>query len=244
MHFYSSVASHVAATSGLLLLLCASSTHAAPTGLLNDTGLTECFNGSIMETCSTSNTDNSAGFPRQDGRFGRDALTSLVKIGAGAAGFDFSKLCHSGELAGIGACPLNPPANTGVNPSANQWACTKDNVTRLIWSLNIRTGTSWNDASQATFPDAGHNTITRCGLSTGWRLPTRSELLTIVHLGTTNGYAIDRDYFPAITDDWYWSSDSYLPDPSRAWFVSYRSGFAGSETKSNPDHVILVRSEP
>src|ERR1035437_8233635 len=96
--------------------------HAAgPTGLLNDTGQTTCYNGSAMVACSSANTGDAAAYPRQDGRFGRDAAAP-AKIGGGAAGFDFSKVCMNGNLNCSGS------ANTSASPAAAEWACTKDNV--------------------------------------------------------------------------------------------------------------------
>ena len=66
------------------LLLCAGAAHAAPTGLLNDTGQTQCANlaNTAMEACSSTNTGNASAQPRQDGRFGRDRA-SPTKVGGG-----------------------------------------------------------------------------------------------------------------------------------------------------------------
>ena len=66
------------------MLLCNSLAHAAPTGLLNDTGQTQCANlaNTAMEACSSTNTGNASAQPRQDGRFGRDRA-SPTKVGGG-----------------------------------------------------------------------------------------------------------------------------------------------------------------
>ena len=66
---------------------------------LNDTGQNQCYDGSNMATCSESNTGDGSRYPRQDGQFGRDAQVTtgkLTKIGAGAAGFDYTKIANNG----------------------------------------------------------------------------------------------------------------------------------------------------
>ena len=198
--------------------------HAAgPTGLLNDTGQTLCDDGANnMVACTTANTGNAAAYPRQDGRFGRDAKAgagSLTKTGGGAAGFDFTALDASGAT---------------IAPGAH--ACVKDNITNLIWSTETLSNTWAGAATAAT-------SYSRCGFGagSGWRVPTRRELLSIVHNGAV-GPAIDTTYFPGTAGDWYWTSDTYAPVPAFAWFVVFYGGYSGADNKSNTVHVRLVRS--
>ena len=67
---------------------------AARAASLPDTGQTLCYDGSnVLAVCSNANAGDTATYPRQDGRFGRDAQAAkgtLPKIGAGAAGFDYT----------------------------------------------------------------------------------------------------------------------------------------------------------
>lgn len=74
-------------------------------------------------------------YPRQDARFGRDAKAAagaLPKVGGGAAGFDYSKISNDGsELA------LDAVLGTG----AKDWACTRDNITGLIWEVKTASET-------------------------------------------------------------------------------------------------------
>lgn len=226
-------------------LLCLSSAQAAgPSGLLNDTGQTQCDNGSnVLGVCNATTTGDTSTLPRQDGRFGRDAASS-VKVGGGAAGFDFSKVCFNGAVQGSGTCTGALVANTSATATgtpSTDWACTKDNVTNLIWSLQTQSAT-WNAASAGTYPDAGHNGASRCGFNTGWRLPTRRELLSIVHRGLVLPHMIDANYFPGTIGDWYWTSDTYAPNPSGAWTVyfGYGNSYAGNKTYTG--YVRLVRS--
>ena len=80
-----------------------------------------------------------------------------------------------------------------------------------------------------------------CGYPSGWGLPTTRELFSIVHNGTWNP-AIDVNYFPNTVSHWYWSADTYVPDPAFAWDVNFGPGGAGAAPKVNGFHVRLVRS--
>ena len=236
-----------------LFLVCASPAHAAPTaGLLNDTGQTLCDNGSnVMAACSNANTGDAATYPRQDGRFGRDAAT-FTKTGGGAAGFDFTRVCMNGDLAGSGSCAASPTAATDqALPNPSDWACTKDNVTNLIWSLQSGSG-DWTTYAQVTLPgehNAANAGVGRCG-GTGWRLPTLLELLSIVHNGLATPPTIDANYFPdvPVTADSsiYWTSDVYMACCSQllAWIVEFRGGDSRGDTKTKSHYVRLVRSGP
>ena len=232
-------------------LLCLGAAQAAgPTGLLNDTGQTQCNNGTAMVACDAASTGNASARPRQDGRFGRDPAATvpgtLTKVGGGAVGFDFTKVCFNGDLAGAGTCTGTLVANTGATPSgtaATDWACTKDNVTNLIWSLQSGQG-EWTTYARTTFP-AAHNSanggLGRCGFNTGWRLPTRRELLSIVNYDGSSP-SIDSSYFPATQPSWYWTNDPYQPNPAYAWIVYFSNGDTYAVLTAYTYYVRLVRS--
>ena len=204
---------------------------------LNDTGQTLCYDNTVAIACSAS------AFPRQDALFGRDAQATagtLIKAGAGAAGFDYTKVCMNGALNCAGA------ASNAAAPTPDEWACTKDNRTNLTWSLQTGDDT-WNNAASAAnalvvpnhFSNA--NAAARCGFSTGWRLPTRRELLSIMHNGTY-GPSIDTGNFPNTASGSYWSSDTYAPNTAYAWGVHTYFGFTDREFKGLSNAVRLVRS--
>ena len=114
------------------LLTAFSDAHAA--GVLPgmpDTGQDTCYNGSTLVACTTGNSGVGATFPGQDGRFGRDAKATagtLVKQGGGAAGFDYTKVANNGN---------DVPAGTALGTGATDWACTRDNVTGLLWEVKV-----------------------------------------------------------------------------------------------------------
>ena len=225
-----------------LLVCCASMAHAAgPTGLLNDTGQILCDDGSnTMVACTSANTGDSATYKRQDGRYGRDPA-----VGGGAAGFDFTRVCFNGNLQGTGTCTGSLVANTtgtATGTASTDWACTKDNVTNLIWSLQTQQAT-WTAATAGSYPNAGHNSVSRCGFNSGWRMPTRRELLGIM-LFDGNSTTVNPSYFPNAIANYHWSSDAVAAAPSDAWMVVF-FGYTQTITprvKSDPLYVRLVRS--
>jgi hypothetical protein len=218
---------------------------AAPTGRLNDTGQTSCYKAdNTVGDCAVYAADGGER-PRQDGRFGRDRA-GMAKTGGGAAGFDFTKICWNGDAEGSGTCADALVANTTATASgtpATDWACTKDNHTNLIWSLQTVSSITWTNATATGdgSPIKAHNDASRCGFSDGWRVPSRRELLSIVHNGASNP-AIDTSYFPSTASNWYWTSDIYAPDSAVAWNVFFDGGGTYGDHKASTGRVRLVRS--
>lgn len=236
-------------------ILAAFTAHAGP---LNDTGIILCRD-------PRTGADGSCGEAQggQDARYGRDAAATagaLPKTGGGEAGFDFTKVCMSGEAAGQGACPANPALGTG----ANDWACTKDNVTGLIWEVKTDDGglrdkdngyTNYDDTTQpqrlngSVNPtqaeiDTATNSIgflnavnaltganRLCG-ATDWRRPSKKELLSIAHHGRVDP-AIDTDYFPNTPSGNFWSGSPFAGNSYYAWSVNFYYGLALVELYAN-----------
>jgi len=104
-----------------------------------DTGQTVCFTGSGIDTVPAydpASVDRDAGaFPRQDCRYGRDPdviAFSLIKTGAGVKGFDYSKIANNGTTV---------PTSAALGTGATDWACTRDNVTGLMWEVKTAVNT-------------------------------------------------------------------------------------------------------
>jgi hypothetical protein len=181
----------------------------AGSGPLNDTGIDWCANQNTNYLpCPVSS------HPSQDGDHGRDAQAlagTLSKVGGGNAGFDFTKIANDGSML---------PATATLGSDPNDWACTRDNVTGLIWEVKTASGLrsqnntyTWYDPNS---PDGNPGTANG-GTCTGgacdttgfvqavnaqglcgagdWRLPTVKELEGIVDYGRFNP-AIDPEYFP------------------------------------------------
>jgi len=179
-------------------------------------------------------------------------VTVLSAISAHADENRFFPICRSGEVAGKGACPSQP--KPGNQPG--DWSCTRDSKTNLVWSIDSGKGT-WEYA-RGNYPAAA-NRESHCGFSSGWRLPTRIELLSILNRedslftkvqalwsnkGTSQA-AIDVRYFPDTKADAYWTVDTLAADPSMAWFVYFKPGFinegnAYADSKSEENCIRLV----
>ena len=215
------------------------------TSKLNDTGITWSGNypSGNNATCVGTEVD------KQDCSHGRDAQAAagtLTKIGAGAAGFDFTKLDSSGNTL---------PA------SASSWSCVKDNHTGLIWEAKTTDGGihdasntyRWggltaqgrDHASTGIYYDdwntliEGSNNNSLCGLNSGWRVPNRYELRSIVHLGYSP--KIDGGYFPMMAS-FVWSSSLDAGYPPHAWGINFRYGRTYDLGRDMYQQVKLVRS--
>jgi hypothetical protein len=233
-------------------------TAAACYGRLNDTGIKTCSDGANNGLdCPVS------GFSGQDGDYGRDAkarLGKLDKTGAGAAGFDFTKIANDGSKL---------PATAQLGSAKKDWACTLDNVTGLLWEVKTSDGGlrdknntySWynSDASKnggnAGVLNGGVckasgcdtqayatavNATKLCGKS-DWRVPKQAELLSIVNKGRFNP-AIDETYFINTVSNYYWSSTPVTHNSNIAWAVYFNYGNGYWDNQDYGYFVRLVRS--
>lgn len=229
-------ASFAAAIAAAMALVATARSSAAelPTRPLNDTGMTRCVDPYKTYGALKAVSVRCRG-TAQDGEFGRDVTHR--KPPDGAAGFSFARVCGSGEVAGQGACPQHP----ALGPGRNDWACTQDRVTGLLWEVKTSDGGPRDAATAYTNlrpGDAGYgsptdaagyvsatNTAALCG-SRHWRVPQIDELQSIVNFGLAWSFTagIDPDFFPnGITNSW--SSTSNAAEPDEAL---YQQGSGGS----------------
>lgn len=229
----------------------------AGTGILNDTGITDCANHIFDDlSCPT------VGYPTQDAQTGRDALAianALVKTGAGNAGFDFTKLDNSG--------------NTLAN-GANQWSCVKDNTTGLTWEVKTTSGLHASNNSysgyQASLPVPGYMGLENGGTCSGsdcdtsdyptqvnatnfcghsdWRLPTRTELISLLDLSIASNIvspqpSIDTNFFPNTKADQYWTSSYGARNQDSMWSINFYSGKPTTDYQNHTFHLRLVRND-
>lgn len=196
---------------------------------IDDTGLTTCYSGDAAGGASPASCAN-AQWPGQDAASGRDAVgAGLPKIGAGDAGFDFTKISNAGNELPPSAVPGN---------ALNAWGCTRDNVTGLVWRVRVTGDASWNGARAAALAaNAGAGV---CGFR-DWRLPTVAELGGIVHFGRSSP-AVDADYFPDTPSAFHWTSEAASGAPAgRARIVNFNGGFVHAIAASSAANVRLVR---
>lgn len=209
------------AVSGLWFGLLAPAASAGGAGL-NDTGQSQCSDGSALVACTPAIDGDAGTHPRQDARFGRDAAAAAGQLtttgciypngSSGtvpcAGGFDFTTICFDGttdctdpaNLAGFTAA-------TGASNPHGGWSCTFDNVTGLTWALY--TGSDVTAANSASL----------CGY-TDWRMPQRHELSSIANDGAQNP-AIDTSYFPGTPGVFFLAAE---PSGGLSWGVDFSDG--------------------
>lgn len=156
-----------------------------------------------------------------DGDDGRDPAAEagiLARVGNGRLGFDFTAICASGSAAGASGCPATP--TVGTDP--DQWACTRDNLTGLVWQIAPMAPAGNRDAAAQRVSAA--NDASRCG-RTDWRLPSAMELSSIVDSGAAfDAPAIDDERFPTVSMERYWTATERVGDASVNWVVDFDSG--------------------
>jgi hypothetical protein len=115
-------------------------------------------------------------------------------------------------------------------------ATVKDNQTGLTWQ---------READSAAYSQAGGQSycagLNLGGFSSGWRLPTRAELLSIVD-ATVYNPAVDAIAFPNTSVDAFWTSSPDARSALSAWVVYFHKGSSGTSPPSSLHLVRCVRS--
>ena len=192
--------------------------------------------------------------PGQDGDHGRDVLDD--DDSDGVAGFSFTKLDENGL----------PLANQGADYATTPWSCVRDNVTGLIWEVKTDDDTfsdrdwtyTWYNSSgfeagldpgtdnggdcPRNCDTQGHaleaNLDSMCGLD-DWRIPTRHELISIMHFGADIAPYIDSSFFPNHADMPYWSSSA--GNNAEVAYVTYSEHGAATADDGNAFAIRLVQ---
>lgn len=114
-----------------------------------------------------------------------------------------------------------------------------DTSTGLMWQQETMSGKNWQAAL------AYAEGLSLAGYD-DWRLPTKTELQTIVDYSRYNP-AIDTSFFPGTLSSYYWSSSTPAPNDGYAWCVHFSTGSVGgigsvhSSNKTNAHAVRAVR---
>ena len=132
-----------------------------------------------------------------------------------------------------GAYSSNPPRSYTINGNGT----VTDNVTTLVWQRQ-------DDGQTRTGDEAnGYCGSLTLGGTTGWRLPTVQELVSLVDYGRS-APAIDKAIFPGTHPFDYWTSTSLANNSSYRPSVSFEYGYVGNHLKLSSYFVRCVRGEP
>jgi hypothetical protein len=234
----------------------------------NDTGIDFCRDHATgMDSRVGATTTCEASLGGQDARYGRDpgiARGNRAKVGAGAKGFDFSKVSNDGRVI---------PAAAKLGDAPEDWACTLDHVSGLLWEMKVNDSKHLrNTGWRYTWYDSVHNFGGNPGANSGgtcltpgrcdtekyvadinavglcgqkdWRMPSADELGDLVDMGigyTSGQPTIDPAYFPNTAGVGYWTGTPVAAGESGAWFVFFSYGGLNWGGRFTPAPVRLVR---
>ena len=214
-----------------------------PKNPLNDTGLLGSGNASSGTNATCTAAINNDGHVPQDCDQGRDADLTITKVGAGVAGFDFTKFGNDGSTLTI---QDGTWAVGGSEAAGTRWSCVRDNVTGLVWEMKTEanagihaTNAKVKWADRNVLADAT-NTEALCGIQT-WRVPTVVELATIVNANRLNP-ALDTNRFPNGAGS-HWASVPVAGDAANGWVVNFFAGIPILKAKSASMAQRLVSGE-
>lgn len=169
----------------------------------------------------------------------------------------YTKISNSGAVL---------PDSSTLGLGANDWACTKDNRTGLIWEVKTKDSglrdmgnkyTNFSGDNSSTNADGFTSEVnkqTLCG-GANWRLPTKQELMTLVNC-SDGKYNVDRScvnyenvtqptinttYFPNTLSYMFWTSSSESNLQNYKWFVYFGYGNISNSNTSGTYHLRLVR---
>jgi hypothetical protein len=136
----------------------------------------------------------------------------------------------------------SPPPSRYVPTSAVVY----DSQIRLTWQRRVPAVIyTWEEAKKYCQCLNGVASDVSCdqdkipGYASGWRLPTRIELASLVDYAQSP--RIDGAAFPNTPGLSYWTSSPYAADTGEAWDVEFTYGFVGYAAKDSLFGVRCVR---
>ena len=120
-----------------------------------------------------------------------------------------------------------------------------DNKTGLVWLRDARAVgcLTWQEAMGACAALAsGQHGLTDGSQAGDWRLPDIDELCSLIDRSQFDPALTEGHPFSGVQPNYYWSSTSYVGNPSSAWLVDLFSGCVGAIAESDMYCVWPVRS--
>jgi hypothetical protein len=177
-------------------------------------------------------------------------------VGAGGRGGESAgtgacaTTCPSGQRCDAGKCAVcggfvmpNPVAATLPNPESYDTS-----VAGVV--TDMVTGLTWEQTAAPAIYDqptaASWCMNNRTGGRSGWRLPTVTELVSLLDFTVPSpGATIDGAAFPGTAGDKFWTSTPYLDpsiaEPANAYVVDFRYGGTDSSPVTGDGVAILAR---
>lgn len=140
--------------------------------------------------------------------------------------------CYDPEWA---AWPM-PGSGTNTPSYTSGTNTVVDNVTKLVWQR----GTSPSMLSWAAALNYCSSLGTLDGM-TGWRLPSRIELVSLLEVLLANTPYIDTAAFPGTPSAGFWSSSLDPAIGANAWMIGFDSGDVASFAQTQTENVRCVR---
>lgn len=142
--------------------------------------------------------------------------------------------------------PYGQDAHYSINPLSytdNGDGTIHDNVTGLVWQ-KCSVGETGSDCSGGSIGSyswsSAQSVCASSNLAGGnWRLPTMTELMSIVDYEESMG-TLDGTAFPG-TSSPYWTSTPHAYYSSFAWFVNFSQGTITADYKTNLHYARCVR---
>jgi hypothetical protein len=176
----------------------------------------------------------------------RTGQTSMIPLDVtGIAGAD-------GKLQKGVTWPSSSSVPSSARFTSNSAGTVIDNLTGLMWAKNATAAgpKTWTEALSYC------NLLTIDGTYSGWRLPNRFELESLLDLaygGSSPKVALSNDAgtgmwvngdvgssFTGVQPVYYWSSTTYAGNTGYAWLVSLDDGNVTSGDKANANYVWPV----
>ena len=191
------------------------------------------------------------------GNVGTDVITITV-IGGTASSFlpdtgqNYSYTDIFGEDADYN---INPPSYTKLDSegneleiTANKWAMVRDNITGLVWEIKtddesihgINRTFTWREAQDIFISSLNVN---KFGGYSDWRLPEVIELSVIINPDVFMPSAINQTFFSNTMSSPYWTSNIFIENPTKAWYVSFYDGYVYNIEITDNYFVRAVRGE-
>jgi uncharacterized protein YcnI len=234
---------------------------------LNDTGLTLCGDANEsnatyyndLDCNATADADGDSIPTGQDGQSGRDVTN--YDDSDGFAGFSFTKISSNGEELPNTATEWSCVKD---NVTGLMWELKRldgslqDSTWTYTWyddtaTRNGGVNGSKNTDNQAACGDDSSvcdtasfvksvNQVGLCGKS-DWRVPSTRELHSLeIYSNYEFGIGIDQSYFPYMSTNYYWTSDTHAAYTDNAFLVNFSSRQLTYGAKSTGYSLMLVRS--